>query len=157
MMIHSSLAPDMAIAGVRHSIAEKHPEIVMELSDFQARIRDGLMRERLMAMLSGFFGFLAALLTMVGLYGVISYIVARRRNEIGIRMALGAQRAQVVSMVMREAGRMLVIGIAAGTVLSLVAGRAASSLLFGLKPYDPLTLAVAGALLRGDRSPGKFH
>ncbi|PYV21117.1 MAG: hypothetical protein DMG27_21470 [Acidobacteria bacterium] len=62
-------------------------------------------------------------------------------------MALGAQRAQVVSMVMREAGRMLVIGILAGTALSLIAGRAASSLLFGLKPYDPLTLTAAGALL----------
>src|SRR6266581_427462 len=147
IMIHSSLAPAMAIAGVRHRIAEKHPEIVMEFSDFQARIRDGLVRERLMAMLSGFFGLLAALLTMVGLYGVISYIVARRRNEIGIRMALGAQPGQVVSMVMREAGRMLVIGILAGTALSLVAGRAASSMLFGLKPYDPLTLVAAGVLL----------
>jgi predicted permease len=147
MMIHSSLAPAVVIAGVRHRIAEEHPEMVMEFSDFQARIRDGLVRERLMAMLSGFFGLLAALLTMVGLYGVISYIVARRRNEIGIRMALGAQRGQVVGMVMREAGRMLAIGIVAGTVLSLVAGRAASSLLFGLKPYDPLTLTAAGALL----------
>src|SRR5205823_13191562 len=74
MMIHSSLAPAIAIAGVKHRIAEKDPEIVMEFSDFQARIRDGLVRERLMAMLSGFFGLLAALLTMVGLYGVISYI-----------------------------------------------------------------------------------
>ena len=60
--------------------------------------------------------------------------MARRRNEIGIRMALGAQRGQVVAMVMREAGRLLVIGVVAGTALSLVAGRSASSLLFGLKP-----------------------
>jgi len=132
---------------LKRQLAEKHPELGMEFGDFQARIRDGLVQERLMAMLSGFFGFLAALVTMVGLYGVISYIVARRRNEIGIRMALGAQRGQVVSMVMLEAGRMLVIGILAGTALSLVAGRAASSLLFGLKPYDPLTLTAAGALL----------
>src|SRR5207249_4291324 len=141
------LAPAIAIAGVKHRIAEKHPEIVMEFSDFQARIRDGLVRERLMAMLSGFFGLLAALLTMMGLYGVISYIVARRRNEIGIRIALGAHRRQVVVMIMRDAGYLLIVGVAAGTGLSLLAGRAASSLLFGLKPYDPLTLGTAAALL----------
>ena len=73
--------------------------------------------------------------------------MARRRNEIGIRMALGAQRGQVVAMVMREAGRLLVIGVVAGTALSLVAGRGANSLLFGLEPHDPLTLLSAGALL----------
>jgi predicted permease len=147
MMIHSSVPPALAIEGVRHKIAERHPEIVMEFGDFQARIRDGLVRERLMAMLSGFFGLLAALVTMVGLYGVISYIVARRRNEIGIRIALGAGVGQVVGMVMREAGRLLAVGIAAGTVLSLIARRTAGSLLFGLKPYDPLTFAAASALL----------
>jgi ABC-type antimicrobial peptide transport system permease subunit len=100
-----------------------------------------------MAMLSGFFGFLAALVTTVGLYGVISYIVVRRRDEIGIRMALGAQCGQVVGMIMREAGRMLAIGIVAGAALALMVGRGASSLLFGLKAYDPLTLVVATALL----------
>ena len=100
-----------------------------------------------MAMLSGFFGLLAALLAMVGLYGVISYIVARRRNEIGIRIALGAYRRQVIGMVMRDAAYPLVIGVVAGTGLSLIAGRWASSLLFGLKPYDPLTLVAAAALL----------
>ena len=147
MMIHSNLAPATMMSTLKRKISEKHPEIITACGNFQTWIRDGLVRERLMAMLSGFFGGLAALLAMVGLYGMISYTVARRRNEIGIRLALGAKRAQVVSMVMREAGRLLVIGVVSGTALSLVAGRGARSLLFGLKSYDPLTLACAGALL----------
>ena len=147
MMIHSNSTPSVAITAIKRHLAERHPEIEMEFSGFQARIRDGLARERLMAILSGFFGFLAALLAMVGLYGVISYVVARRRNEIGIRMALGAQRGQVVGMVMRETGQMLVIGIVTGITLSLAAGRSAGSLLFDLKPYDPLTLTAAAAFL----------
>ena len=145
IMIYSN-AP-AAIAAVKHTVAQKHPEIVMEFTDFQARIRDGMTRDRLMAMLAGFFGLLAMILAVVGLYGVISYLVTRRRNEIGIRLALGASRGHVVRMVMREAGWLLVIGLVTGTALSLAAGRSAGSLLFGLKPYDPLTLAAASALL----------
>jgi len=146
MMIHSK-APGMTMASVRGTIAKKHSEILLEQEVFQALIRDGMARERLMAMLSGFFGLLAALLATMGLYGVISFMVARRRNEIGIRVALGARRGQVVGMVMREAGWQLVIGVAIGTGLSLIAGRSARSLLFGLTPHDPLTLAGACALL----------
>ncbi len=144
MMIYSNASPQAAVA---RKIAEAHPEIVMQFSDFEQDIRDGLLRERLLAMLSGFFGLLAAVLAMVGLYGLISYVVARRRNEIGVRMALGADRGQIVGMVMRDAGYLLLMGIAAGSVLSLIAGRGVSSLLFGLKPYDPLTLLVSIALL----------
>jgi len=155
-MIHSNLPPATAMATIRRTIAAKHPEIIMEFGDFQQQIRDGLTRERLMAMLSGFFGLLAALLAMVGLYGVISYIVARRRNEIGIRIALGAHRRQVVVMIMRDAGYLLIVGVAAGTGLSLLAGRAASSLLFGLKPYDPLTLGTAAALLTAIAAVASF-
>jgi predicted permease len=147
MMIHTNGAQAAVIAAVKHRIAEKHPDVIMEFGDFQKQIRDGLLQERLMAMLSGFFGVLAAVLAMVGLYGVISYIVARRRNEIGIRLALGAERGQVVGMVMREAGKLLVIGVVVGTALSLIAGRSAGSLLFGLKPYDAFTLLAAGGLL----------
>lgn len=144
MMIHGD--PSLAIA-IKRRIAEKHPEIVMQSSDFEQDIRGGMVRERLLAMLSGFFGLLAALLAMVGLYGVISYTVARRRSEIGIRVALGAARKQVVGMVMREAAYLLLIGVVIGSVLSLVAGRSAGSLLFGLNPYDPLTLLVSVVLL----------
>jgi predicted permease len=144
MMIHGD--PSLAVA-IQRRIAEKHPEIVVQPSDFQQDIRDGMIRERLLAMLSGFFGFLAALLAMMGLYGVMSYTVARRRNEIGIRVALGAARKQVVGMVMREAAYLLLMGVVIGSALALIAGRGAGSLLFGLNPYDPLTLLISVLLL----------
>jgi ABC-type antimicrobial peptide transport system permease subunit len=146
-MIHSNAPPAALAATIKRRLAAQHPDVIVELSDFQKDIRDGLTPERLMAMLSGFFGLLAALLAMVGLYGVISFLVARRRNEIGIRLALGAERGQVVAMVMREAGRLLAIGLGTGIALALLAGRSARSLLFGLQPYDPLTLAAAAVLL----------
>ena len=101
-----------------------------------------------MATLSGFFGLLAALLAVAGLYGVISYIVAMRRNEIGIRMALGASRRDVVAIIVRQTLVLLALGVAVGVVLALAAVRSASSLLFGLQPNDPLTFAAASALLR---------
>jgi predicted permease len=147
MMIHSNLTPAAARSAVKQQISGRHPDVNVGVEVFQNLIRDGLVRERLMAMLAGFFGLLAALLTMVGLYGVISYTSARRRNEIGIRMALGARRGQVVGLVMRETGWLLVIGVVAGTLLSLVAGRWTNALLFGLTPHDPRTLVAAGALL----------
>jgi predicted permease len=147
IMIHSDMLPASAGASIRRAIAERHPEIVMDFSDFQGRIREGLMRERLMATLSGFFGLLAAMLVTVGLYGVVSYLVARRRQEIGIRIAMGAPRQRVVGMVMREAGRLLSIGLVIGGGLSLAAGRSAGSLLFELTPYDPFTLTAATVLL----------
>jgi predicted permease len=147
MMIRSNLPAAVTVDSVNRRIGERHPEIGMFVGSFQQIIRSGMLRERLLAMLSGFFGLLAALLGMLGLYGVISYIVMQRRNEIGIRVALGANRGQVVRMVMREAGLLLAIGVVIGTVLSLAAGRTAASLLFGLKPNDALTLAAAAGLL----------
>ena len=147
MMIYSNMPSASVASTVKRTIAARHPEIVTTTGDFQTWIRDGLVRERLMATLSGFFGLLAALLATVGLYGVISYIVARRRNEIGIRLALGARRGQVIGMVLRETLRLLLIGTLIGAALSLAAGRGAGSLLFKLKPYDPLTLVAAAGLL----------
>jgi putative ABC transport system permease protein len=122
---------------------EVHPAIVASFRTMETQLKDSVLRERLMATLSGLFGGLAALIAMVGVYGVMSYAVARRRHEIGIRMALGADRRQVIGMVMRNAGRLLAIGLGTGALFALVAGRAAEAFLFGVAPHDPLTLAAA--------------
>lgn len=156
MLIHSNLPPAVVIHSVKLQMGGKHPEIVAQFQVFQEQIRSGLVRERMMATLSGFFGLLAALLGMMGLYGVMSYMVARRGNEIGIRIALGANRSQVLGMMMREAGLLLLIGVAIGTALSLVAARGAETLLFGLKPYDPWTLAGAAGLLAAAGAAASF-
>ncbi len=110
------------------------------------RSKTGFLRERLLAMLSSFFGILAAVLaTSRAVRGVIAYIVARRTNEIGIRMALGASPRQILAMVVGEAGSLLIVGVMIGTVLAVAAGKSAATLLYGLKPYDPLTLVLAAA------------
>lgn len=90
---------------------------------------------------------LAVVLATVGLYGVISYMVVRRTNEIGLRMALGANRSGILSVILKEAGWLLGIGVGVGIVLSLAGARAAKALSYGLTPYDPLTLVAATALI----------
>jgi predicted permease len=147
LMIHSVVDPALTIAAVRNRIRQGHPEVFMEFDDFRQRILDGMIRERLLAMLAGFFGALATLLATVGLYGMISFTTAQRRQEIGIRAALGARRRQIVGMVMRDAGWLMVAGIMCGAVLALLAGRSAATLVFGLTPYDPATLLVACLVL----------
>jgi predicted permease len=146
MMIASNAGPGV-ITAIRRTIEGKYPGTILQFSNFQQNIQDNLVGDRMMAMLSGFFGLLAALLVVVGLYGVLSYFITRRRNEIGIRIALGARRGQVIALVMRDTAAMLLIGIVLGTALALLAGRAATAMLFGLKPYDLATLAFATVLL----------
>jgi ABC-type antimicrobial peptide transport system permease subunit len=119
----------------------------MEFRTFQEQIEDGLIRERVMAGLSGFFGVLAALLASIGLYGVIADVVAGRRKEIGIRMPLGASRGQVMGLILKEAATLVAIGLGIGVAGLLALGRTAASLLFGLEHYDPATLVLAAGLL----------
>ena len=147
VMIHSSVPPDVAIGRVRDHIARRYPDAISEFSVFESRIRDGLVRERLLAMLAGFFGVLAVVLTVVGLYGMLSYVVAQRRPEIGVRVALGARRIDVLGLVMSEAGKLVLVGVVGGLGLSLLAGRSVASLSFGIKPNDPLLLASACVML----------
>ena len=132
---------------VKQTILQMSPDISIGFISLQGMIHDELVGERLMATLSGFFGALAGLLATLGLYGVMSYTVVRRTNEIGIRMTLGASRGEITGMVIREAAILLAVGLGVGVLLALAGARAASSLLFGLKPYDPATLAIAAALL----------
>src|SRR6185437_8090208 len=132
---------------VRHVIASQYPDMMMQFQNYQQEIRDSLVGYRMMAMLSGFFGLLAIILVAVGLYGVLSYFITQRRNEIGIRIALGAGRWQVISLVLRNTTAMLAVGLFIGTVLSLLATRIAGTMLFGLKHYDIPTLIFAVALL----------
>jgi predicted permease len=133
-----TLRPSLAAA-----IAHASPDVDILFRPMHEIVRDGLLRERLMASLSAFFGFLAAVLAMVGLYGVVSFMVVRRRNEIGVRMALGATQHDIVWLVLREAGTLLAVGLAIGIVLAVGAATLARSLLFGLQPFDPATLAMA--------------
>jgi putative ABC transport system permease protein len=106
-----------------------------------------VVRERVLAMLSGFFGALALLLAGIGLYGVTSYNVTRRRMEIGVRMALGADAASVVRLVLGRVVRLLSVGIVLGVLASLWAATFVRTLLYGLEPHDPLTLVGAALTL----------
>jgi predicted permease len=119
---------------------------VVSLSDHIGR---SLVQQKLVARLAAFFGLLALLLACVGLYGVMSYGVARRTNEIGIRMALGARGGNVLWLVLREALVLVVIGLVVGLLASLALTKTAATLLYELKPNDPLTIALATLLLAG--------
>lgn len=135
------------ISDVKGVANAANPGMDVSFTVFHQMIEEGLLRDRLMARLSGFFGILAVVLAVIGLYGVITYMVARRRNEIGIRMSLGADRGSIIGLVLREALILLAVGLGIGLALALGASSAAASLLFGLKAYDPLTVAMATSLL----------
>ena len=135
---------------LRQTIKQVNPNLpvdeVVGLSDYIDR---SLVQQKLIAKLASFFGLLALTLSCVGLYGVMSYAVAQRTNEIGIRMALGAGSTNVLWLVMREVVRLVALGLGIGLLASYFSTRAAASLLFGLKPNDPVTIVLALSLLLG--------
>ncbi len=140
--------PASVIASVRRVVAQVDPTIpVMRASSLGDLLDGSLTQERVVAQLSLFFGGLALLLASVGLYGVLSYSIARRTNEIGIRMALGAQQGAVLSMVFRETMIVVATGIGIGLPLAIIGTRFISSQLYGLNAADPLTIAVACMVL----------
>ena len=140
-------APTALIKGVKSAIARVNPDVSIEFKTLTAKVDDSIQRETMLATLSGFFGGLALLLATIGLYGVMSYTVARRRNEIGIRMALGAEQSRVLLMVLGEVATLIGFGLAIGLGAALATTRLVASFLYGLQPNDPWILGVAAALL----------
>ena len=143
VLIRSSAPMDRTVAAVKNVLREIDPAIKFDFAIFGNQIRDSLLSERLMATLSSAFGILAGLLAAVGLYGVITYMIVQRQHEIGIRMALGAGRGNILAMILRESGKLLAVGLITGAVLTLALARTAKSLLYGLEPNDAVTLLTA--------------
>ncbi len=140
--------PTLAMPLVRAAVRDEDPNLAIgDMATLSSMVQDSLSREALLAKLAGFFGVLALLLASIGLYGVMTYTVARRTNEIGIRMALGAQPGAVLGMVLRESLFVVGVGLLAGIPVALACGRLVESQLYGMVANDPLTIAGACALL----------
>jgi putative ABC transport system permease protein len=146
-VVRTSVPAASLRAAVGAAIRDVHPQIALGFDTMQSQVWQTVQTEALMATLTGSFGVLAGAIAAVGLYGVMSYLVTRRRNEIGIRMALGADRRAVVKMIVRESAVLLGLGVAVGAVLAVAAGKTASALLYGLSATDPATMAQAAAVL----------
>jgi len=132
---------------VRAAIGGINSGISLEFRNFETQVDESLLQPGMVALLSSFFGGLALLLAMIGLYGVTAYGVARRQGEIGIRMALGAQPGAVIWLVLREVVLMLALGTVLGLAASLAAGRLVASLLYGVRSYDLAPLAAGTVVL----------
>jgi predicted permease len=142
--------PKLVIPQIRKAVNDIDSNLpVGDFSPLAEMVGRSIGKQRLLAQLSTLFGIIAALLACVGIYGVMSYGVARRTNELGVRMALGADRADVLWMVLRESLGLAAIGVAIGIGLALACGSLVNSVLFGLQPSDPIAIGGATALMLG--------
>jgi predicted permease len=140
--------PKNWIGSVRQAVLGLDKSLpLFDINTETEQIEQATFQERLFARLTTFFGLLALLLACVGLYGVMAYAVARRTNEIGLRMALGAEREHALWMVLRETLWLMAGGVCIGLPLALAASRLVSSMLFDLKPTDPVTMSTATLIL----------
>jgi predicted permease len=145
--LRTALPPATMRKSIQSAIASVNAAIPIEIHSLAAQVDDSMTRERLLAALSAFFGGLALLLATVGLYGTLSYLVAQRRIEFGIRLALGATSRSILGLVIRDVTMLLLGGIAAGIGLSLATTRLLGAMLFGIQARDPVTMVMGGALM----------
>jgi predicted permease len=132
---------------VRRRIHGRLPDTALTIVPFTKQVKDSMIQERLLALLASFFGSLALVLAAVGLYGLTAYSVAQRTSEIGIRMALGATRSDVLALVLRGAFSLVAAGLLAGLPLALTGSSFISKMLFGVRPADPITAGFAAGVL----------
>jgi putative ABC transport system permease protein len=145
--LRTGIPPVALISSVQTVVAGVNKEIPLEFHTLAEQVSDSMVQERLLALLSGFFGALALLLAMIGLYGTVSYLVAQRQREFGIRIALGAEAGSILRLVMRNVISVLAVGLIAGVGISLAATRALQAILFGLGPRDAVSVVAATAVL----------
>jgi predicted permease len=147
-MVRTRMKPEEIAPSLRAAVGKIDPYLpLMDIRTQQQQIDATMQQERMFASLTAGFGMLALALACVGIYGVMAYTVSQRTNEIGIRLALGAERRQVRGMVLREAGWLAVLGVGAGLVVAIGLGQLVKSMLYGLKATDPVTLVGAAGLL----------
>jgi ABC-type antimicrobial peptide transport system permease subunit len=138
--------PEAVIGAVRDTIAQLDPDLPFsEIETMQQKVSDSLWQERLLAVLSGIFSVVSILMAATGLYGLLAYDASQRTREFGIRIAVGAQRASVASLLLRDLVRIVLPGAGAGLLLCVLLGKMVASALYGVHPWDPLSLI--GALL----------
>ena len=148
VVVRSDSADPALLASIRHTSQQMSSEqVIFGAQNMDEIISDSLARRRFSMILLGVFAALALLLATIGIYGVISYVVGQRTHEIGVRMALGAQRRDIVQLVLAGGGKLAVGGIAAGLVAALGLTRLMASLLYGVGATDPLTFVTVAVLL----------
>ena len=145
--LRTAIPPSELISPARRAVAGVSSAIPVEFHTLADQVNDSLVQERLSALLSGFFGALALILAMIGLYGTFSYSVRQRQKEFGVRMALGAQPAAILTLVMRDLIAVLAGGLAAGILISLAGTRLLQQMLYGLATRDTTTMVLAAGVL----------
>jgi putative ABC transport system permease protein len=147
IVVRSSLAPDETAKWIRSQVAALDPTWPVDIATLRQRVSKLADRPRFQASLVGFFAAIGLVLAMIGLYGVIAFLVTQRAQEIGVRMALGARRQDILRLVMARSLRLITAGVALGLVTALASSRVLASLLFGVGPRDPVTFAAVTLLL----------
>jgi hypothetical protein len=147
LIVRTARSPMTEARSIASAIRDVNGDLALTFRPLDDVVSASVMQERIVAMLAGFFGGLALLLAALGLFGLTSYTVARRRTEIGIRMALGAAPSGVVALVLSRIIGLVAVGIAAGAALSLWASQFVAALLYQLEPRDPVTVVGAAAML----------